>query len=168
MRSAAQRSPCNTFLPLSAGAYVRPRQVTGAAYGIAKEHLILVSDRVSHDPGEIPIGGPACCVHAVLRLDLGTLALEVIDEHRLLKSVEWPFKDAKIENSGSGNLYRFLVHDQHRWPPVRKHLIEQRVRVDYQPLAHLFRIKPRSVIRSISGGVPWRRTAPLRASERSS
>jgi hypothetical protein len=107
-----------------------------------------VSDGVSHDPSKIPLCGPARCV-AVLRLELGTLALEVIDKHRLFKRVEWPFEDAKIENSGSRNLDRFLVHNQLCWPPVRKYLIEQRMGKNYQPLAHLFRIELQYVIRRI-------------------
>src|SRR6266508_1857556 len=124
------------------------------SFGILKEHPILVSDRVAHDPSEIPFCGPVCWVLAVLYLDLGTLALEVVDDHRLLKSVEWPFKDAKTENSGSGNRSKFLVRNQRCWPLGRKHLIEQRVRIDYQSLACLFRVKHNLVIGSISGGVP--------------
>ena len=79
---------------------------------------------------------------------------EVIDEHRSLKSEELSFKDAKIERCICGNLDRLLLHNQGGWPPIRMHLVKQRVWRDYQSLTYLFRVKHHSVIGSISRGVP--------------
>src|SRR5215813_510754 len=112
----------------------RIRQATPGYRGCtggAKVHLVVVSCRVTHGPGEIPIVGPVYAVLVVFRHDLEALALKVIDDHRLSKSDEWLLKDTKIERSGSGNLDRLLMHAQRRRPAGWKYFAEQRVWIDY-------------------------------------